>query len=159
MSEPSIECRDLAAQPIVFIHRDIPRADLADAIGECLGAVYLHCKNEDLALGGPPFARYTSVEGDRLGVDIGMPLAAPAGEGKLTETGIETGFLADGTAACAVHIGDYAQLGATYGALERWISANGYRPGGAPWESYLTDPGDHPNSADWRTEVYWPVAK
>ena len=29
---------------------------------------------------------------------------------------------------------------------------------GAPWESYVTDPADHPDPADWRTEVYWPLA-
>ena len=42
-------------------------------------------------------------------------------------------------------------------ALERWIEANGYRTGGAPWESYITDPADLPDPADWRTEVYWPL--
>jgi hypothetical protein len=23
----------------------------------------------------------------------------------------------------------------------------------------VTDPGEHPNPADWRTEVYWPLTK
>jgi hypothetical protein len=36
------------------------------------------------------------------------------------------------------------------------MDANGYRPGGAPWESYVTDPGEFPDVNDWRTEVYWP---
>jgi AraC family transcriptional regulator len=42
--------------------------------------------------------------------------------------------------------------------MERWMEANGYRPGGAPWESYVTDPGEFPDVKDWRTEVYWPLA-
>ena len=33
------------------------------------------------------------------------------------------------------------------------------RPGGAPWESYITDPADHPDPKDWRTEIYWPLAR
>jgi len=38
------------------------------------------------------------------------------------------------------------------------MAANGVRAGGAPWESYVTDPGEHPDPADWRTEVYWPLS-
>ena len=160
MSEATVERREIAAQPIVFIRRDVARAALADAIGECLGAVYLHCQNGGLAIGGPPFTRYVSTEKEgRLSVEIGMPLAAPAGAPESGEGGIEAGFLAGGSVAFAVHIGDYAQLGETYGTLERWIEENGYRAGGAPWESYVTDPGDHPDSADWRTEVYWPIVE
>jgi hypothetical protein len=30
-------------------------------------------------------------------------------------------------------------------------------PSGAPWESYLTDPGQHPDPKDWKTEVFWPI--
>ena len=37
--------------------------------------------------------------------------------------------------------------------IERWIEANGYRTNGAPWEWYVTDPGQHPNPADWRTDA------
>ncbi len=32
-------------------------------------------------------------------------------------------------------------------------------PAAAPWESYVTDPAQHPDPADWRTEVYWPLAQ
>jgi AraC family transcriptional regulator len=159
MSEPRIERREVVAQPVVFIRRDVTRAGLADAIGECLGAVYLHWQNNSLAFGGPPFTRYTTMAEGRLTVEIGMPLAVPAGEGKLSDGGVEAGYLGGGTAACAVHAGDYARLGETYDALERWIVANGYHAAGAPWESYLTDPGDHPDAEDWRTEVYWPIAE
>jgi effector-binding domain-containing protein len=58
-----------------------------------------------------------------------------------------------------MHGGPYDQLSETYAALERWIEANGYRVSGAPWESYITDPADHPDPADWRTEVFWPLEK
>jgi effector-binding domain-containing protein len=37
------------------------------------------------------------------------------------------------------------------------METNGLRPGGPPWEWYLTAPAAHPDPADWRTEVYWPV--
>jgi effector-binding domain-containing protein len=43
--------------------------------------------------------------------------------------------------------------------MEVWMENNGNRPGGAPWESYITDPADHPDTAEWRTKIYWPLAK
>ena len=55
----------------------------------------------------------------------------------------------------ALHAGPYEQLPETFAALERWIETNGYKKQGAPWESYITDPADFPDPADWRTEVYW----
>jgi AraC family transcriptional regulator len=64
-----------------------------------------------------------------------------------------------GAAALGIHTGPYEGLGETYAAIERWAEANQHRVDGAPWEQYVTDPGEHPNPADWRTEVYWPLAK
>jgi AraC family transcriptional regulator len=56
-----------------------------------------------------------------------------------------------------VHAGPYDQLKETYAAVERWIEEQGASMGGPPWEVYITDPGDHPDPKDWRTEVYWPI--
>jgi len=57
-----------------------------------------------------------------------------------------------------IHAGPYEQLPETNAAIEKWIEQNGLRVGGAPWESYVTGPGEHPNPAVWRTEVFWPLA-
>jgi effector-binding domain-containing protein len=57
-----------------------------------------------------------------------------------------------------MHAGHYEQLTQTYAAIERWMEEHGLLKGGAPWESYVTDPAEHPDPADWRTLVYWPVA-
>jgi AraC family transcriptional regulator len=143
----------LTPQPILFIRRQVARKDLAAALGECLGAVAVHCQGAGIALAGPPFARYPSSGSGLLTVEAGMPIAAPAsGEGD-----IEAGFLQGGPAAFALHAGAYDRLHETFEAIEQWMSAHDERPGGAPWESYLTDPADYPDSADWRTEVYWPL--
>ena len=58
-----------------------------------------------------------------------------------------------------MHAGPYDELPATFAAIERWMDENGHRPGGAPWESYITDPAEHPDPADWRTRVCWPLAQ
>ena len=72
---------------------------------------------------------------------------------------VEAGELPGGPAVVAVHAGPYDQLAETYAAMERWMEQNGLRPGAAAWEHYVTDPAEHPDPADWRTEIYWPVAR
>ena len=37
------------------------------------------------------------------------------------------------------------------------MEKNGMQPGSAPWESYMTDPAEHPDPTQWRTEIYWPL--
>ena len=42
--------------------------------------------------------------------------------------------------------------------MEQWIAAEGLQSAGPAWEIYVTDPADHPDPADWRTELCWPLA-
>lgn len=151
----SIERRDLVAQPILFIRRQAALAEIPDVLGQCLGMVFGYCQKAGHALAGQPFTRYPSAGPGLVTLEAGCPLAAPApGDGE-----IEAGFLQPGPAAVAVHAGPYDQLKETYAAMERWIEGQGLRPGGPPWEVYVTDPGDYPDPKDWRTEVCWPIAE
>jgi AraC family transcriptional regulator len=153
MPSPNVSRRVLTPQPMLFIRRRVSRKDLAGALGECFAAVAAYCGRAGIALAGPPFARYPSSDPGVLALEAGMPIAAPAdGQGD-----IEAGFLQGGPAAFALHEGPYNRLHETFEAIEQWMAKNHARPGGAPWESYVTDPADYPDSADWRTEVYWPL--
>lgn len=40
---------------------------------------------------------------------------------------------------------------------QTWLVDSGASPGGAPWEVYLTDPGEVPDPADWKTQVLLPI--
>jgi AraC family transcriptional regulator len=151
----SIERRDLTAQPALIIRRRISRAELQPTLADCFGRVFGHCQKVGIPLDGRPFTRYLSTGPGLWTIEAGKPLAAPAhGEGE-----IEAVTLPAGPVAFAVHGGLYDQLTDTYVAVERWMDVNGVQPGGAPWESYITDPAEHPDPADWRTEIYWPLAK
>lgn len=151
----SIERRTLEAQPVLFVRRRVARHELAKAIGEAVGIVYMHAQQAGAALAGHPFTRYFSAGPGLLDVAIGFRLAAPAlGNGQ-----VEAGHLPAGLAVVAVHGGPYDQLQETYSAIERWMEEQRLRPADAPWEWYVTDPAEHPDPKDWRTEVYWPVAE
>jgi AraC-like DNA-binding protein/effector-binding domain-containing protein len=151
----TIARRELTPQPMLFMRRRCARDELSKAIGECLGGAFGLAQLAGHAIGGRPFTRYPSIGAGLVTIEAGCPVATPApGEGE-----VEAGFLQGGPAAVAMHAGSYDELPATYAAMERWMEENSYRPGGAPWESYITDPAEHPNPADWRTEIYWPLAE
>ena len=151
----SIERRNITAQHILFVRLRVARHELSSAIGEGLGKAFPYTQRAGLAIAGRPFTRYLSTGPGLYNIEVGMPVATPAsGEGDVV-----AGSLYGGPVAVAMHGGQYDQLTETYAALERWIESNGFRIGGAPWESYLTDPADLPDPAEWRTEVYWPLEK
>jgi AraC family transcriptional regulator len=155
MATLSISRKDLAAQPILLIRRRITRAELPPMLGECFGKLYAHGQKAGLPIAGWPLARYVSMGPGLWTVEAAMPVAASvAAEGEM-----QPGVLPAGPVAMGVHAGPYEQLPETFAAMERWIEASGFRIGGSPWESYVTDPAQHPNPADWRTEVYWPLTE
>ena len=150
----SITRQERVEQPILLIRRRIPRTQLQGMLAECFGKLFVHCQKAGLPLAGWPLARYVSMGVGLWTVEAALPLASPAaGEGEM-----EAGVLPGGPVALGIHAGPYEQLPETNAAIEKWIEENGLRVAGAPWESYVTDPSEHPNPADWRTEVFWPLA-
>ena len=155
MAMLSIERREMSAQPFLFVHSTIARSEIAKAIAEGLGKVFPYAMRAGLPIAGPPTARYLSHGPGLLEMQVGVPMAVAAPG----QDDVKAGELPGGPIAVAVHSGAYDQLGDTYAAMERWMEANRYRRGGAPWESYVTDPAEVPDVKDWRTEIYWPLEK
>ena len=154
MATPTVERKELQPQAALVVKRRIARTEIAATIAEGLGKTYPYALQNGLAIAGRPFARYSDVGPGLMTIEVGTPLAAPAaGVGD-----IDAITLPGGPAAVAVHMGPYDTLQQTYAAIERWMEQQGVRSGGSPWESYITDPAEHPDPANWRTDVYWPIS-
>jgi len=151
----SITRQERPAQPVLLIRRRIARTALQSMLAECFGKLYSHGQTAGLPIAGWPLARYVSMGPGLWTVEAAMPLAIPAA----AQGEMEPGLLPGGPVAVGIHAGPYEQLPETNAAIEQWIEAHGSRAGGAPWESYVTDPAQHPDPADWRTEVCWPLAE
>ncbi len=151
----TITRKDFPGQPILLIRRRIARGDLSAMLAECFGALFGHGQRSGLPIAGWPLARYVAMGPGLWTVEAAMPLASPAP----AAGDMQPGSLPTGPTAFAVHVGAYEQLPETHAAIERWIELQGYQAAGAPWESYVTDPAQHPDPKDWRTEVYWPLAQ
>jgi AraC family transcriptional regulator len=149
----SISRKEITPQPILYIRRRIAHSEIQTTMAECFGQLYGHGQKNGLPIAGFPMARWVSTGPGLLTLDSAMPLAVPAtGEGEM-----QADQLPGGSVAFAIHAGPYDQLNDTHAAMERWIEANGYRVAGPYWDWFVTDPGEHPDPKDWRTEVFWPL--
>jgi effector-binding domain-containing protein len=146
--------RTLAPQPVMSIRGWTTAAELSQAIGQRLPAVWRYVREVGGMIAGPPFTRYHAVEGDRVDLEAGLPVRSalpPKGEIKPRE-------LPGGEAAVVTHVGPYEGLPATGAALAKWVAARGRTAAGPNWELYVTDPGAEPNPEKWRTEIVKPLA-
>jgi AraC family transcriptional regulator len=155
MSLLSIARKEIPPQHILYIRRRIAPSQMKEALGECFGKLFTYGAKTGLPIAGWPLCRYVSTGMGLWTIEPAMPLSSPAkSEGEMIPD-----TLPGGPVALGIHGGAYENLPDTNAAIERWIEANGYKVGGAPWEQYVTDPGEHPDPKDWRTEVYWPLEK
>ena len=149
----AVTTRALTPQPMLAIQARTVPSEGGALMGELLPEVWAYLEREGVHPAGPPFARYFEYGEDGVDLEAGFPVPGPVpGNDR-----VRGGELPGGEAAVAMHVGHYDTLAATYRQLERWIAEQGRRPAGAPWEVYLTDPGETPDPAEWRTEVLWPV--
>jgi len=151
----SIDRKEIQPQHILYIRRRIAPSEMKEALGECFGKLFTYGAKAGLPIAGWPLCRYASTGMGLWTIEPAMPLSSPT----KSEGEMQADTLPGGPVALGIHAGPYENLPDTNAAIERWIEANGYKVAGAPWEQYVTDPGEHPDPKDWRTEVYWPLAK
>ncbi len=152
----SITTKEIAAQPVLLVRRRIKRPEIAKTIGESLPLVFLQAQKVGAALAGHPFARYLDWGPGMTTIEAGMPVQTPGGAAGDGEVLSDT--LPGGLVATTTHAGLYDKLTEAHAAIQEWIEAEGLQAAGAPWESYVTDPGEFPDPKDWKTEVFWPLA-
>jgi AraC family transcriptional regulator len=163
----SVVKKDLAAQPVLVVRRRVKRSEIAAAIGGSLPAIFEYAQQRGIALAGHPLTRYVEVGAGLLTIEPAMRIAGSAPQGasvgappataESNQGGVVEDTLPAGPAVTTVHAGPYETLPDAYAAIETWIESNGLQSAGAPWECYITDPGEHPDPKDWKTEVCWPV--
>lgn len=149
----TVSRRQLDPRPALVIRRKVASSQIAATLGQVLPRVMMHAQQAGIALAGQPFTRYTQTGVGMMTIEAGMPTASPvAGAGE-----IEAITLPGGPAAVAIHRGPYQRLPETHGVIERWIDEQRLTAAGAPWEVYVTDPGQVPDPAEWQTEVVYPL--
>lgn len=150
--------KELTVQPVLVVRRRVKRSDIAATIGAVLPGIFQYAQQRGLALSGHPFTRYVELGPGMVTMEPGMRISGASGASSPASVeGVVEDTLPGGSVASTIHAGTYETLSEAYAALEIWIESKGLRPAGAPWEAYVTDPAEHPDPKDWRTEVFWPV--
>jgi AraC family transcriptional regulator len=137
----------------LIMRRRISRTQVPATLAECYNEIIGAAHKQSLGFSGRPFARYLTVGYGLLTIEPGLPVTGAA----RSDGDVEVATLPGGSLLVGLHSGKYEQLDETYAALERWMEQHKIKPAGAPWESYLNDPIDYPDAADWQTEVCWPL--
>lgn len=153
----AIAKKELMPQPVLVVRRRIKPTEVASTLAEALGAVFMHAQQYGLALAGQPFTRYVEWGPGVWTIEAGLPVAAHGKDASVGEVRADT--LLGGPAAVTTHIGAYDGLTAAHAAVQQWIEAQGLKAASAPWEVYVTDPADFPDPKDWKTDVFWPLAR
>ncbi|AGZ41129.1 AraC family transcriptional regulator [Actinoplanes friuliensis] len=151
----NISVRDVPAFHALVMRRRVTRDEIATALAESLPRVFGYAQQHGLAITGPPFARYPEVGMGSLVIEGGITIAGPSPTA--LDDGIEALTVPAGRAVVAVHRGPYDTLPESYQEIEKWMRDQHLSAAGAPWETYLTDPGERPDPATWETEIVQPV--
>jgi AraC family transcriptional regulator len=148
-----MEIRHLEPQPYACMAATTTPREVGAALHRILPEVDKYLASSGLQAVGRPLARYYRYDRDVVELDAGIRVAI-AGEGNGV---VAVKELPGGDVAVGVHVGPRTKLKETYDALAAWLAQQGRTPGEAPWEVYVTDPADEPDSTRWQTEIYWPI--
>ena len=157
MMDYEITRKQISPQPVLVIQRRVQRSGIAGFLGEAFQKVFQFAGKNGITVVGPPLARYSEMSGDALTIEAGVPVASTP-DNLPADSEIRRDTLPGGPAAFTVHMGPYEKLPDAMAAVDAWIKQQKLAPGGAPWESYVTDPGNLPDPKDWKTEVFCPLA-
>jgi effector-binding domain-containing protein len=149
-----IEIKELPAQPAVAIRETATAKGLGPAMRELYPVVGAFLEKRGVQPAGPSFGIYHSFSDEEVDFEAGFPVSEPVeGEGRVRS--IE---LPATRAAVAVHVGPYTTISQAHDALDAWIHGRGHDHATDVREVYLVGPGDSEDSAEWRTEVIYPLA-
>jgi DNA-binding transcriptional MerR regulator len=152
----AIEERVLEGGPTISVAADVMREDFASWWRDALASLQAIAGAAGLEQAGPVGGLYDDelFTQDAGHARVYLPVRdSPALDG----TGARWDLPA-GRFAVALHAGPHHDVDRTYTALGTYAAAHGRDGAGPVRERYLTDPFDTPDSAQWQTEICWPLA-
>lgn len=144
------EIRDCPERVTAMRRHVIHPHDIGMTIGRGAEELRAELLAAGIEIAGPPYARYHSWGKDAADVEVGFEVAAP-----VSLEGIETGSLAAGREAVAVHRGAYRDIPKTFAALEAWVGDHAVARE-APREVYVSNL-DETAMDDRITEIVYPI--
>ena len=152
-----VERVDVAGTPLVAM--TFTAAPDPDAVASALDRAYFdisqYIDRSGLQVTGPPRLILRDFVGSLRSFDAAIPVAL-ATETPPPDERIRIIHSYSGPALKVIHTGAYARLGDTHRSIAAYLAAAGIDRAGAPWESFVSEPADVPESARV-TEIYYPL--
>lgn len=132
--------------------------EMGTRMGPMFGKIQAFAQQNSISLSGMPFTIYS--DWDELNGTAIYSTAIPVNERIIINEGdVLCGYMEPLTAVKTVLKGKYDHLAEAYARTEAYILENNLArdPSHNFFEIYANDPGNFPNPADWKTEIYIPV--
>lgn len=118
-----------------------------------LGAVHMYLKAEGIESIAQPMTILRQWERE----SVVMEMAIPVADSLDVPDSLTMGRIPGGRALKMKHMGDYENLAETWQTFEDYNAANEVIPRWYPYEVYVTDPSEQPDTSKWVTEIVFPV--
>ncbi|MBI1315650.1 hypothetical protein GC167_02155 [bacterium] len=139
-----------------YARRAVKSAEItADLFAQAYGEVMGYLAEDASKVNGAPFAiaELWDEETDNNVLLIAMPCTSA----KPGNAAVQKGVLPAGKAVKVVYTGPYEGSAMGHEAASAYMETNGLESNGAPWESYVNDPGEVKDPALYITEVFYPI--
>lgn len=130
---------------------------VSQIMGENYGGITSFMSENNIAITGMPFTIYNETLENG---DVIMTNALPVREKIIVagDANVFSGYMPTVTAVKATLKGNYVKLGEAWATAMQYVQDQGYTLSSEkPFEVYVTDPQNHPNPANWVTEIYVPI--
>jgi effector-binding domain-containing protein len=152
---PKIEKKMMPEQLVLLIRDSAGPATYGKIMGKAFGEVMGFVKSNKLICTSAPFAIYIKWDSVTMFsvMDLGIAVEkAVSGKGRIRLEKIPSQQV-----AIAHYFGGYDKTASTYFILEQYIKESGKQVAGGPWEIYITDPTTVKDTAQWATDILFPV--
>lgn len=151
------EIVEVEAKPYYYIQDEVRFQDLDGKFFETrYGKIMSYLGSDARNLLGAPFALYPKWDEENQMGEVAVAVACRSD--KPAEGEIQKDQTYAGTTLMCEHMGPYDRTGEAHEFLHRYAAEQGYEFTGTPWEVFVTDPGEEPDSSKWITEIYYPIA-
>ena len=143
-------------QPYVFVEKTTDYTNIAQAMGDAFGTVFGALAEQGITPQSMPLTIYLEMpSGSGLTFRAGAFVAAEDAAKAAAPLSADT--LPAGDAMTTTHVGPYANLNQSHGALWKHLEDNGIPSAMPVWEIYVDDP-DTVEPDNLRTEIHRMIA-
>lgn len=118
-----------------------------------MGAVNGFMTSQGLESTAPPMSIVHEWKPEKVVLEMAIPVR----DSVAVPDSLTMGKIPAGSALKMKHMGNYMNLSNTWAAFEDYNAANQVVPRWYPYEVYVTDPGQEPDTSKWVTEIVYPV--